>query len=123
MYCGSSRSLSALEMVVQLGSIKPSTSYSMMVISIADKDDLVKQIYQKDLPSDCRNTKSYTELQQIGSKWIRNQESLILKVPSAVIPYEYNYVINTDHQAFASMVKLVRNEEYFWDDRIINSGK
>jgi len=94
-----------------------------MVISIADKDDLVKQIYQKDLPSDWRNTKSYTELQKIGSTWIRNQETLILKVPSAVIPYEYNYVINTDHPAFTSMVKLVRNEEYFWDERITLSGK
>ena len=121
IYCGSSRSLSSLEMLVQSGSIKPSTNYSVMVISIADKDHLFKQVYQKDLPPDWRSIKSYADLQKMGSLWFKNQESLILKVPSAVIPHEYNYVINTKHPEFSSMVKLVRNEEYFWDERLFKS--
>jgi RES domain-containing protein len=58
-------------------------------------------------------------LQRLGSEWITSQESLVLKVPSAVVPYEYNFIINTEHPEFSSKVKLVRTEEYFWDSRLL----
>lgn len=90
-----------------------------MVISIADDDYLIKQLQIKDLPSNWREFAAYSRLQKIGSDWYNSQETLILKVPSAVIPYEYNYVINTEHPAFADKVHLVRTEEYFWDSRLL----
>ena len=62
---------------------------------------------------------AYSSLQEIGSKWYVNQESLVLKVPSAVIPYEYNYVINAEHPLFADNIKIIRREDYFWDNRLI----
>jgi RES domain-containing protein len=62
---------------------------------------------------------AYAQLQKIGSTWINSLESLVLKVPSAVIPYEYNLVINTEHPEFDAKVKLVRVEEYFWDPRLL----
>lgn len=61
---------------------------------------------------------AYPDLQKIGSNWYQNKESLVLKVPSAVIPKEYNYVINTNHFEFATKVSLVRTEDYFWDERL-----
>ncbi len=58
-------------------------------------------------------------LQKIGSDWINSLETLMLKVPSAVIPYEYNFIINTEHPAFNNKVHLARTEEYFWDSRLL----
>jgi RES domain-containing protein len=55
---------------------------------------------------------------KIGSEWYKSKRSLILKVPSAVIPKEFNYVINTMHSVFEEKVKLVRNEDYFFDGRL-----
>ena len=119
IYAGSSRSLSSLELVVHRGSIQPSALYKMMVISIADEDYLIKQIQSKDLPANWRSLGGYAALQQMGSSWYSRQESLVLKVPSAIIVYEYNYVINTEHPEFSRSVQLVRTEDYFWDSRLL----
>jgi RES domain-containing protein len=120
IYTGSSRSLSTLELIVHKGVVVPAERYKVMVISIADDDYLQQQIHKKDLPPDWRTLGAYSTLQKLGSEWIKSQESLVLKVPSAVVPYEYNFIINTEHLEFSSKVKLVRTEEYFWDSRLLS---
>ena len=94
-----------------------------MVISIADDDYLVKQIQIKDLPKDWRSIAAYPNLQSIGSEWYTSRTTLVLKIPSAVISLEYNYVINTEHPDFLSKVSLVRLEDYFWDPRLFENVK
>ncbi|MBO0952526.1 RES family NAD+ phosphorylase [Fibrella forsythiae] len=61
----------------------------------------------------------YPALQRLGSAWYVAQETLVLKVPSAVIPYEYNYLNNTEHPDFDQHVQPVHTEDYFWDDRLL----
>ncbi|WP_461126661.1 RES family NAD+ phosphorylase [Spirosoma aerophilum] len=73
----------------------------------------------KELPANWRTLAGYPALQTMGSTWYTSQESLILKVPSAVIIYEYNYIINTGHPDFSQHVQLVRTEDYFWDPRLL----
>jgi len=119
IYTGASRSLSTLELIVHRGSILPKINYKLMVVSIADYDHLFKQIKISDLSENWRSMSAYSELQKIGSNWYENLESLILKVPSAVIPNEYNYLINTEHPDFSENVNLIRLEDYFWDNRLI----
>jgi RES domain-containing protein len=121
IYAGSSRSLSTLELVVHRGSIAPLDEYKVMVISVADEDHLYHQIPTRTLPANWRSFAAYFELQKMGAQWFREQTSLILKVPSAVIPYEFNYLINTEHPLFKEKVALVRTEEYFWDSRLLFS--
>ena len=90
-----------------------------MVISVADDDYLIKQVQTKDLPSDWRTLAGYSALQKISSTWYNSQETLVLKVPSAIIVYEYNYIINTEHPEFSRKIQLVRTEDYFWDSRLL----
>ncbi|QMW04992.1 RES family NAD+ phosphorylase [Spirosoma foliorum] len=119
IYTGASRSLSSLELVVHRGVIQPTSSYKVMVISIADDDYLMRTIHLKELPANWRTLAGYSALQKIGSDWYTSQESLLLKVPSAIIIYEYNYIINTEHPDFSQHVQLVRTEDYFWDSRLL----
>ena len=119
IYTGSSRSLSTLELIVHKSSIAPLTSYKVMVISIAGDDHLIRQIMTSSLPESWSTLSAYPILQQIGSDWYESMESLILKIPSAVIPYEYNFVINMKHPDFKDKVKLSRTENYFWDNRLL----
>ena len=119
IYTGASRSLSSLELVVHRGAIQPTSAYKVMVISIADDDYLLRAVQLKELPTNWRTLAGYPTLQTIGSNWYTSQESLILKVPSAVIIYEYHYVINTKHPDFSQCVQLVRTEDYFWDSRLL----
>lgn len=118
LYTGSCRSLSTLELVVHRSAIKPTENYKVMVISLADEDNLIRQIQIKDLPKNWRGMTAYPECQKIGSEWYTKQETLILKVPSSVIVQEYNYLINATHPDFDKKVNLVRSEDYFWDGRL-----
>lgn len=119
LYAGSSRSLSTLELIVHRSSIKPLLDYKVMVISIANDAKLIKSISEADLPTDWRKIDRYNYLQDIGSTWYTTNETLVLKVPSAIIPKEYNYVINTRHAGFKDNVRLSFVENYFWDDRLL----
>lgn len=119
IYAGSSRSLSTLELVVHKGSVIPLFHYKVMVISMADEDSMYKQVKINELPYNWRSIAAYSELQKIGSDWYNSMETLALKIPSAVIPLEFNYIINTEHPNFKDKIKLVRTEDYFWDSRLL----
>ena len=34
-------------------------------------------------------------LKQIGDDFLKKQEHLLMKVPSSIVPMEYNYLLNT----------------------------
>lgn len=119
LYTGSSRSLATLELVVARKSINPKSNYRVMIISIADDEELFTAVLKNNLSEDWRSTNSYSQLQQIGSNWYKSKKSLVLKVPSAIISQEYNYIINTKHPDFSEKVSLVRTESYFWDERLV----
>lgn len=119
LYAGSSRSLASLELVVHRGGIEPMNRYKVLVISIADDDYLYRQVQRSELPPNWRSVAGYAALQRIGAAWYTAGESLVLKVPSAVVVQEYNYLINTEHPDFTQAVQLVRTEDYFWDSRLL----
>jgi RES domain-containing protein len=120
VYASTSRSLSTLELLVRAEILNPDARYQVMVLSLADEENLTETVRTKDLPSNWRLHAAYTQLQAIGSNWYRSRSSLLLKVPSAIIPMEFNYVMNTGHPDFKAKVRLVRREDYFWDGRLFS---
>jgi RES domain-containing protein len=118
IYAGGSRSLSTLETVVHRAAINISSSYKLLTISIKDKTP-IKEITIKDLPANWNTIEGYIELQEIGSKWYNALETLILKVPSAIISQEYNYIINTKHLLFATNIRLESAEDFALDKRLL----
>ncbi len=118
LYASGSRALASLELVVNRKAIQEGFRYKVMVISIADDSALIDEFKKEILPLNWRGLFAYPRLQQMGSDWYRSKRSLILKVPSAVIPQEYNYILNTQHPEFQKQVALVRTEDFFWDERL-----
>ncbi len=117
IYTGEARSLAMLESVVHK-SIQTGLNYETMIISIADDENLFARMEMKNLPQNWRELAAYSQLQDIGSEWYRSKESLVLKVPSVIVPQEYNYVINTNLPDFTRMVELIRQEEFVLDGRL-----
>lgn len=117
IYTAESRSLSTLELIVHRSNIKPDYNYKILTIEVKDSDDLTTEISLKNLPKKWRTFEAYSTLQQMGSDWYNSKVSLLLKVPSAIIPYEFNYVINTQQKDYKKKVKLAKAEDYFWDER------
>lgn len=119
IYAGSSRSLSTLELIAHRSGILLNHSYKVIIIRIQSKEGLIKEIKKEHLPTNWRSMDALASLQSVGSKWYQQKESLVLKVPSVIIPQEYNYVIHTEHPAFKSSVRLVGKEDFLFDQRIL----
>ncbi len=119
IYAGSSASLATLELVVHRSGIRIDQSYKLLVIEakVTAKDIFIIDLDQ--LPANWKSIHSYPELQALGSKWYQTQRSLLLKVPSAVLPRESNYVINTRHPDFAAKIKIKEREQFIWDSRLL----
>lgn len=118
IYTASSISLATLEMVAHRSGIIPQQPYKLLKIFISDSI-AVQEIKIKQLPSNWRSIQAYSSLQGTGSKWYHKRESLLLKIPSAIIPEEYNYAINTIHPDFKKKIKIVETTDFIWDERIL----
>jgi hypothetical protein len=55
--------------------------------------------------------------QALGRQWLQQGASLALRVPSAVIPLEFNSLINSRHPAFARAT-LHEPEQFHFDERL-----
>ncbi|MFP3568034.1 RES family NAD+ phosphorylase [Paraburkholderia sp. SIMBA_030] len=64
----------------------------------AEVDDTVTVAEMGDdaLPADWRDNMPWT--QDAGTEWLTAGTSALLKVPSAVMPFAYNYVLNPAHE-------------------------
>ncbi len=118
IYAGSSRALSALELMVHRNAVAAAQEHRVMVIGLNVSPNAIKNIAIGDLPTNWRTLAGYPRLQYIGSRWYKFAESLVLRVPSVIIPAEFNYVINANHPDFDSMISLKTTEDYFWDTRL-----
>jgi len=56
---------------------------------------------------------NYPVTQRIGSKWLREYKTAVLKVPSAIIEQEYNYLFNPSHPDFGSITIAAVNKFNF----------
>lgn len=87
-----------------------------MTIEIPD-DLAITTITLKSLPDDWFSFEQMSLTQEMGEKWIRQEKTAILKVPSSIIPAESNYLINTNHPDF-KFIKLLKSEPFVFDKRI-----
>jgi RES domain-containing protein len=69
-----------------------------------------------DLPANWQDFAAYSMLQEIGRKWLQAMEYPVLKVPSAIIPVEYNYLINPEHPDIQLQTEQVL--EFQFDSRM-----
>jgi len=119
IYVSQSRSLATLEMIVHRNNINLDNNYRVLVISLDDGiEKFIDSVDLANLPKNWRSINSYHILQNIGSKWYKEKKFLIMKVPSVIIPQEFNYVINTNHINFKEHIKIIGVESFFWDDRL-----
>jgi RES domain-containing protein len=116
IYAASSRSLACLENLVHRSGIGPEYLFKAMIIDIPGTIP-VTTIDVKQLPENWNTLFSLNLTRNMGELWYRERNTLILKVPSAIIPAEHNIIINTQHPLF-SKVKLLRTEPFLFDQRL-----
>lgn len=60
----------------------------------------------------------FQKMKKLGDEWARLDSSLILKVPSIIVPNEYNFLINPLHNNFKSL-NLKSHGKFALDQRLI----
>ncbi|MBL0317623.1 MAG: RES family NAD+ phosphorylase [Flavobacteriales bacterium] len=119
VYTSESRALSLLEMAVHLDLVEDIPDDRMMVeIDIPDSIEIL-EIRSFDLPSDWSSYPPVTLTKNIGDDFVKYGESAILKVPSAIIPEECNYLINPLHRD-ATKIKVVSALPLKMDKRLFS---
>ena len=119
LYASATRSLAALEQLANRSGLILNSPYSVMIIEVSDSINSLRAISPEMLSSDWRRFSGYGRLQEVGADWYRRVESLFLRVPSVLVPQEYNYLIHTLHPDFGTQVRLVGVEAFDWDNRFV----
>jgi RES domain-containing protein len=117
VYASESRALAALEFYVHLSRNAIPPHLAIASIEILDKASRV-DLRVADLPRDWRTYPAPRELAAIGAEWVRSGKSLLLRVPSAVMPPEYNILINPAHPE-SKGIRIARIEQYTTDHRLL----
>jgi RES domain-containing protein len=115
-YSASSRALACLEMIVHLNADRLKTPFKLTVIEIPNEIDILT-VDMSVLSERWSDHDNYPICQEIGDKWIQEFESCVLRVPSAIIKNEYNYLINHQHQDF-KRIKIIEIEDFEFNLRI-----
>lgn len=55
--------------------------------------------------------------QDLGEDFIKQGKHLILKVPSAVVQGDYNYLINPNHKEISN-IEVIDMEKFDFDERL-----
>lgn len=115
IYTAESRSLACLENLVHRSGEGNNSLYKVMVIEIPDSLK-TETIEAKTLKKDWHTIDNYPYCQSFGNKWLSEQKTAVLKVPSVIIKKEYNFLLNPNHPQF-SQVKLITAEDFDFDSR------
>lgn len=114
VYFATSRALAVLEVLVHL---TPALIPNNFCMSIFDVDGTILEITENQLPKGWNTFPFLKQVQLIGNKFFKTEEYLLLKVPSAVVNGEFNYVMNPNHSG-AKGIKFKAKKTFTFDDRL-----
>jgi RES domain-containing protein len=114
LYTATTLSLAILETIVHLPGL-PKEDFCMIEIEIPTNS--ITTITEKQLPSRWNEFPSLSVLKKMGDSFIKKGEFLALKIPSAIVPEEFNYLLNPAHADFKK-VKITRKKNLSFDERL-----
>lgn len=116
VYVSDTRALCLLEVLAGLGSVKPVQSY--VLIPVTFEDSLVLPVEPTHLPPEWRRSPPPPSTQRIGDHWADNLISAILRVPSAIVPEEFNYLLNPVHPD-VRRIEIGSPQDFTVDSRLL----
>ncbi|HEX6983699.1 MAG TPA: RES family NAD+ phosphorylase [Balneolaceae bacterium] len=99
LYTSEHCSLALLEFLVNISSTLLPRDIHLLKLSIPD-DVSFNTVKRNDLPANWRHYPASENLAEIGSKWADSQNTVGLKVPSVLVPDEYNILLNPNHSSY-----------------------
>ena len=120
VYCSESRALAALEQLVHLHRNRLPPHFICFGVEIPD-DAAITELRVQDLPAGWRRQPAPPDLRDIGTRCADSGESVVLQVPSAIVPGEHNFLLNPRHPDFG-LVAIGDPEPFAFDERLVGPG-
>ena len=99
LYCGATASLCALEVLAHSAMLP----IDMIVVQArVPNSPSMQTVEESDLPRNWSNPIPSKKTQDLGTDWIRSGATVVLSVPSVIIPSERNYLLNPQHILISS---------------------
>ena len=114
VYSAESLALCALEVIVNVNEL--ADDYVSISIEIPNDLEITSRSVA-DLPSGWDAYPSIDATRDIGTNWANGLTTVVLSVPSAVIPRERNYILNPAHPDFPR-IRFESPELFYFDDRL-----
>jgi RES domain-containing protein len=115
LYTSENISLCILEILVRASKATIPDNYTLISLEIPDNGITI--IQHNKLKKDWQHDLDYT--QGIGEDFLKEKQSFCLKLPSAIVPQENNFLLNPLHADFKK-VKIVSAELLELDKRLFN---
>ena len=116
VYTAESRALATLEVSVHLD-LSEDLPTDRYYVEIEIPDELtIQEVKIEDLPEDWDSKPPSIITQTIGDDFVFQHESAVLKVPSSIVPFEYNYLINPNHPD-SKKIKVIGKTSMNFDQR------
>ncbi|TDQ08604.1 RES family NAD+ phosphorylase [Pedobacter metabolipauper] len=115
LYLAGSRALAALEVLAHLTAIQDPEDFCIGVFEVPDKS--IGEIEKTFLPVNWNSYPAPSVLKATGNAFIRSNQHLLLKVPSAIVEDEYNYIVNVNHPLFGT-IKIKEVKSFIFDKRL-----
>ena len=119
-YASDSIALAVLEVLAHLQSTAVLQAYA--VATLRFPEECVEVLESGALPPRWRRFPSPSANQAIGDRWVAEGRSLVLRVPSAIIPAAANFLINPSHPDFVR-VEIGPAERFSFDPRLLSGGE
>lgn len=103
LYTAESAALAMLEALAHITMLPVQQSYCMVRLSLPDE---IGAIDLSQLPPDWKQQPPPDLLKQWGDAFIKEGRLLALKVPSVLVPDNFNFLINPAHPQFARIKKV-----------------
>ena len=115
IYSSASRALALLEYTVNVKIDLIPRALSFTVFEFPDDNEVSVPV--ADLPGNWKDVPSPATTKAFGTAMLQANDSLVLKIPSTVIPAEFNYIINPAHANFP-LVNILSVTDFVYDMRI-----
>ncbi|UJF20333.1 RES family NAD+ phosphorylase (plasmid) [Vibrio sp. SS-MA-C1-2] len=114
VYLSSSPSLALLEVMAnnEFDHDEIPDTYKLLKVKVGEQPSIEKAA----LPTNWLSNKNKT--QDLGSRWLKEERSLLLEVPSVILPYSTNYLMNPFHPQ-RDLLSIVEIINFPFDKRLI----
>ena len=110
-------SLAVLENLVYLQKYKTPADYHLLTIELPDIR-LPVVITKEKLKRTWKDDLNYSRF--MGDEFLKSHQALYLKVPSAIVDQENNFIVNPDHSS-AGKIKVISSQAFVFDKRLFLS--